>query len=315
MSGSLTQFGIVNEATYGTAVAVTKFFEIMSEDFAGDYTRIQAEALSSAYVDRADRMAVANKGASGTVNLEVLTKGFGNFLQYMLGTKATTGPTETSAYTHTGTIGNLTGKSLTVQVGRAQADGTVKPWTYEGGKVKSFEFSNQVDQTLRAAIEFDFEQESNPDTPAGAYTLQAVSLPTGAEVLTWAGGTVSIGGTPMDVSEISVKVDNALKTDRYFINKGAGSSKREPVQDGKRAIEFSFKAPYADNTLWKKVSAASVSGAQAVLQAKWEGPTLLGTTIYPKLQIDIPVAVFDKGGPVVAGPSMLEQSIDRKSVV
>lgn len=314
MSGSLTQFGIGKETVYGTAVAVNKFYEIISEDFKGNYPRLQAEALSSALVDRSDRYAVGNKGAAGSVTLEPLTKGFGNLLRYMMGDCVTSGPTETSVYQHTAAQQSLTGDSLTVQVGRAQADGTVKPWTYEGGKVTGFEFSNQVDQTLRSQISFDFEAESNPDTPAGNYVL-ATNVPvTGAEVLTWMGGTITVGGTAIDIAEFSVKVDNSLKTDRYFVNKSAGATKREPIQDGKRVIEWSFRTPYGDNAFWKKVAASTVAGSYAAIVAKWEGPTLLGTTIYPTLQLDIPVAVFNEGGPVVSGPSALEQTLQGRGL-
>lgn len=309
MAGSSTQFGIVNEATWGTAVLVTKFYEIISESFAGLYPRITAEALSSAFVQRADRSAVmASAGAAGSVELEPLTKGFGNWLQYLLGLKVTSGPTEVNAYTHLGTIASLMGKSLTVQVGRATYNDVVVPWTYEGGKVTGFEFSNSVDQTLRCKIDMDFEKESSPITPAGAFAL-ATNVPVvGAEVLTWAGGTVKIGGTAMDVSEISFKVDNALKVDTRYINKAAGG-KREQVQDGQRKIEWEFKAPYTDATLWTRVASATLSGACATLEAKWDGPTLLGTTIYPSLTISIPVGRFDEGGPVVSGPGVLDQTM------
>lgn len=312
MSGSLTQFGIGAETTYGTAVTVTKFFEIISEDFKGNYQRVQAEALSAAYVDRSDRFAVSPKGASGSFELEPLSKNFGNLLKYMLGSVATTGPTETVVYKHTGTIGNLFGKNLTVQVGRADESGTVRPWTYEGGKITGFEFSNSVDQTFRANIEMDFEKESNPDAPAGVYAL-ATNVPvTNAEVLTWQGGVITIGGSNVELSEISIKVDNALNSDRWFINQA--QFKKEPIQDGKRMIEWSFKTPYVDNNWWEKVSSATTAGTSAQLVATWSGLTLIGTTLFPYIKITIPVARFDEGGPRVEGPSMLEQTFSGKGL-
>lgn len=306
MSGSLTTFGIGSEVTYGTAVNVNKFFEITKEDIKGNYTRQQAAALSAAYVDRADRYAVAHKGASGSVDVEVLTKGFGHWLRFMMGTVNTSGPAETSAYTHVGTVGSLFGDAFTCQVGRSTLDGTVKPWTYEGGKVTDYSFSNQVDQTLQCSIGMDFETESSPDSPTGAYALQTNVAVTGAEVLAWQGGTITIAGSTVDISEISVKCDNSLNVDRFYINSAA--SKKEPTQDGKRKITYSVKTPYADNNFWKKVASATASGAVGVISAKWSGLTLLGTTIYPSLQIDIPVARFDEGGPNVDGPGMLDQT-------
>lgn len=306
MSGSLTQFGMLKEVTFGTAIAVTKPFEILKEDLRGMYPRVQAEALSANLVDRSDRFMISDHGAAGSIDIEPLSKGFGPWLEQMQGTVATTGPTETTVYTHTGTVGNLFGKSFTAQVGRAQTDGTVKPWTYEGGKVTGYEFSNQADQTLRCSISADFEKESQPASPAGAYVLATLTQVSGAEVLSWQGGTITIGGTDYDVLEASVKVDNAINADRYFIRRG--TSKKQQIQDGKRKIEFSVRVPYDDSVLWQKVSSATLAGAYATFTAKWEGLTLLGSTLYPGLTISIPVARFDEGGPVVDGPGLLEQT-------
>jgi tail tube protein len=312
MSGSLTRFGIGKETTYGTAVAVSKSYEIMSEDFTGKYERTNAEALSGSYVMRADRFSVVKKGAEGSVTLEPLTRGFGDWLAAMMGQVATTGPVETAAYTHTGTINSLTGKNLTVQVLRADESGTLRPWTYEGGKVTSYEFSNSVDQTLRCSISMDFENETNPDAPAGVYagtTLTGLSTPVGANVFTWAEGKVTVGGTAYDISEVTIGVDNALNTDRYFINTPA--LKKEPIQDGKREITWSFTTTYADNNFWEKVSSATAAGTYAELRAKWVGLVSIpgtSTPLYPSIEIVIPVARFDEGGPTVGGEGMLEQS-------
>ena len=308
MSGSLTTFGIGAESIYGTPVNVSNFFEITKEDLKGNYTRQQADALSASYVDRADRYGIAAKGASGSVDIEILTKGFGNWFRFLTGTVATSGPAEASAYTHVATIADLYGDIFTAQVGRGQIDGTVRPWTYEGGKVTDFSFSNQVDQTLKCSIGMDFEKESSPDSPSGAYQLQTVTPVSGAEVLAWQGGLITIAGEVMDISEISVKVDNSLNVDRFYIN--TQSSKKEPVQDGKRKITVTFKTPYASNSLWKKVSAATASGATGTISAQWTGLTLLGTTIYPSFKIDIPVFRFDEGGPAVDGPGMIDQSFN-----
>lgn len=314
MSGSLVKVGFGKEVTYGTAVAVTKRQEIISEDIRGSYPRLQAESLSSALVDRSDRFAVNAKGASGSINLEPFTRGFGDWLGFMMGSVVTSGPAEINAYTHTATIADLSGKFFTLQIGRPDETATLRPWTYEGGKVTGFEFSNSVDQTLRASLSMDFEKESNPDAPAGVYAvtaLNALTAPAG-EVLNWQGGEVTLGGVAIEVAELSVRVDNSLNTDRWFI--GAANQKKEPRQDGKRSIEWSFRTPYVDNNFWEKVSSGTPGGTTGVLKAKWSGPTLLGTTIYPSLELEMPVARFDEGGPVVSGPSQLEQTMTGRAL-
>jgi hypothetical protein len=124
--------------------------------------------------------------------------------------------------------------------------------------------------------------------------------------MNWQGGIITYGGTFIELADVSIKVDNALNIDRYFINQ-VNDTKKEPVQDGKRKIEVSFTTPYVDNALWEKVSSSTVAGSYAVFHADWQGPVLLGTTIYPTLALDIPVLRLDEGGPVVDGPGMLDQ--------
>lgn len=318
MGGELTKFGVGKESTYGTAVAVTIPYEIVSEDFAGRYERTQAEALSAALVDRSDRFSIARKGATGSFTLEVMSRNFGNLLSSMMGQVATAGNGTSTPYVHTATIASLVGKNLTVQVGRSTETDVVQPWTYEGGKVTNFEFSNSVDESLRCELGMDFELESNPDSPAGVYTataLNALSIPA-MNVLTWQEGTIKVGGTPgagdgtiIDVTDVSVSVNNSLNVDRYFIH--AGASKTEPRQDGKREVTWSFTTNYTNNDYWEKVSSATIAGSYAVLNAKWVGTVAISgvtPTAFPSLEIEVPVARFDEGGPNVSGPSMLEQS-------
>lgn len=318
MSGASTKFGIGRETTYGTAVAVTVPYEIVSEDLAGRYERTQAEALSAALVDRADRFSIARKGGTGSVTLEVMSRNFGNLLAPMMGLVGTAGNGTSTPYVHTASIASLIGKHLTVQVGRADETDTRRPWTYEGCKVTNFEFSNSVDESLRCEIGLDAELESNPDSPAGVYlitALEALSIPA-MNVLTWQEGTIKVGGTVgagdgtvIDVTNVSVAVNNSLNVDRYFIR--AGASKAEPRQDGKREVTWSFTTNYNNNDYWEKVASSTIAGSYAVLNAKWVGTVAISgvtPTAFPSLEIEIPVARFDEGGPVVAGPSMLEQS-------
>lgn len=312
MSGSLTQFGIGKETVYGTEVVATKFFEIMTEDIKGNYQRVQAEALSSYYVDRADRFGVAAKGAAGSVALEPLTKGFGSWLKWMMGDLTSTARSapDAAAVDHVAPVGNLFGDNITVQVGRAQVDGTIKPWTYGGGKVTGWELSNQVDQTLRANISMDFARESSPASPTGAFVLATPALPTGADIFMWQSAVLTYNAVSMTLPEFSVRMDNQLNVERFFL--GQAGIKKEPSQDGKRSIEFSFRSSYDDYTYWNKVASATNAGTYASLTAKWLGLTAIpGTTapVFPTIQVTIPVARLDEGAPNVAGAGMLEQAV------
>jgi hypothetical protein len=305
MSGSMAQFGMKKEATYGTAVAVDKFFEMTKEDIKGEYTRIQSEGLGATLVDRSDRFGVIRKGASGGMDMEVMTKNFGYWLEHMMGTFVGTADTPVvGANSWVATIGNLTGKGFTAQVGKPQQDGTIKPFTYPGGKITGFEFSNAVDQLLTVRLDMAFKEEVVTGT--GPFALQAAQYPA-IEVFTWAGGLITVGGTERDVYDCSVKVDNALKLDNYVIRKGA--VKPEPKQDGKRKIDWSVRVPFTDMADFNRIAADTAAGAIASLVLQWEAATPITGTTYPMLKLEIPVARFDEGLPEVAGPSELETTL------
>lgn len=299
MSGLFSQLGFVDEVTYNTPVAVTKFYEFQKESIEGKYERIESSALrAGTRVLRSDRFQVNPKGASGNVELEVLNKSFAFFLKHMLGSVATTGAS--APYTHTGTVGDLTGKSFTCQVGRTKVGTTVAhPFTYGGGKITDWELSNSVDGILMLNLGMDFASEAI--SGAGALTLQAATYQTGAELFTFTGGVVQIGGTSVDVKDVSIKGDNGLKTDRYFLR--GSTAKKEPLEADVRKYEFDMTLDFLDTTQYARVSSATAAGAVASFSATWTSPS--GSTVV----VTCPAARFDAGTPEVDGADLVEQKL------
>jgi hypothetical protein len=188
------QLGVVDEVTYNTPVTVSRFFEFDSESIADDPRRVEGDPLrvGGEGVIRSDRSTPYYGGASGPVSMAVLTKGFGFWLKHMLGTEATTGPTETTVYTHTGTLGNLQGDSFTLQVNRPfNPTGTNQAITYSGGKIPEWTLSNNAEENLMLELTCDFASQVT------GTALATASYPTSMENFTFAGGTVSIGGSAL----------------------------------------------------------------------------------------------------------------------
>jgi len=299
------QIGFADETTYGTPVTpVTRFFEYNSEGIAESEGRTEGDPLRvGTYVKRSDRFTPYFAGAAGSVQLDVLTKGFGYFLKHMLGAVATSGPAETAAYTHTGTIGDLLGDCFTCQVARPfHPSGTVQPFTYEGGKVTEWTLSNSVDGNLVLDLGLDFEQV------ATATALASASYPSGMDNLTWAGGVVTIGGSNYDVTEISIAGSNNLDVERRQIR--GNTDKKEPTA-GRREVTFSLSADFDSLTQRNRAHAAARADALAALVATWTGPTIItgATTIKPKLKVTLPAARFDSWEGAAAGPDAISQSL------
>jgi hypothetical protein len=296
------QIGFVDEVTYGTPVTVTKFFEFNSESIEDSFGRTEGDPLRvGTFVKRNDRFTPYYEGAAGEIEFDVMTKGFGFLLKHMLGNVATTGPAETTVYTHTATMADLLGKSFTCQVGRPfHSAGTVQPFTFEGGKITEWELSNSVEDNLVLSVTTDFQQV------ATGTALATASYPSGMENFTWVGGTVTIGAVQTDITEISISGNNGLNTDRRFIKGSA--DKKEPT-GGRREVSFSLSADFESLTQRTRAASATRAGALAEIKATWLGPTLLGTTIYPTFEVTIPAARFDEFSATNTEPEGLSQEL------
>lgn len=304
MSGVISQLGTVDEVTYGTPVTVTKFHEIVDENIQGQYARIESSSLRAASrVQRSDRWALNPKGASGPVQLEVMSKGFGFWLKHMMGSVVTTGPTETTAYNHSGRVAALTGDSFTLQVGRPDIADVIRPFTYEGGKITGWELSNSVDGFLMCRLDCDFEAEGT------ATGLATASYPTGMEILNFVGGLITVGGSNFDATDITIRANNNLKTDRYFIRQN--SLKKEPLENGAREYSVSMTCEFVDLVTYNRVAATTNAAAMGDVVAKWEGGLLAGaTTIKAGLHCTMDTVRFDAFGPAVQGPELLTATLE-----
>lgn len=290
--------GFADEATWGTAVAPTRFFELSTESLSGVYERITAEGIRAGQrVARSDRFVVNPKGAEGNVKFEVLDRSFAFFLKHMLGTVTTTGAS--APFTHTGTSGGLLGKGLTVQVGRVANDGTLHPFTYTGCKVKDWELSCGIDGILMLDLGLDSNKE-NVGAGAGPLAQATPTYPTGAQLYTFNSGTITVGGSTFQVGDFSVKQDNSLNTDRYLLGT---SNKRQPVEEGMRSVEFELKAEFDSLAQYNRVAAATAAGALANIQVAFTSPQ--GST----LTVTLPQARFDEGQVNFDGAKVMEQNL------
>jgi len=296
------QLGVVAETTYGTAVTVTRFFEYESENIEETYGRTEGDPLrvGSGFV-REDRFTPYFSGAAGTIQMTALTKGFGFWLEHMMGGVATTGPEETSVYTHTGSEDELYGKSFTCQVNRPfHPSGTNQAFTYSGGKVSKWTLSNSIDGDLLLDLDVDFQKVATD------VALATASYPTGMEPFSWVGGYVTIGGSNYDVTEFSLEVDNGLDVDRRQIR--ANALKKEPTAS-RREGSFSLSADFDSLTQRNRAAADTRAGALAAVTGVWRGPTLLGTTIYPEFSVSIASARFDEWSGATEGTDAISQSL------
>lgn len=306
MSGAIAQLGVKDEVAWGTGVVVDRFFEFVDESMSLQNPRIEGVGIrAGTRAQRSDRWAVNRKGAAGTVNFEVLTKGFGFWLKHLLGTVAS-GVLTDSTYTHTGTVGSLVGDSFTMQIGKPDAADVVRPFTYTGCKVPSWRLSCGVDGIAMLTPDIDAKDE---DTAVG---LATAAYGTGAELLTFAGGLLNVGGSPVDIIDVTVTCNNALKVDRYYQRRSG--LKKEQLENGFREVTAEVTLEFESMAHYTKFASTTAAGAVAAVDVGWRGPTLAGATTYPELKATMAAARFDGSTPLVTGPDLLSQTITLKGL-
>lgn len=287
MTALLSQFGVVDESTYGTPVTVTRFYETDGiPDFQPDQGRAEAGSLrSGARVQSSLDFVPFRRGAKLSVAMPVPTKNWGWWLKHLLGTTAT-GTVSDSNYTHTGTVGTLLGDFFTSQIGvPLVGSATVQPFTLHGCKVESWELSCDVDNLLRFSAEIDAEDYDD------STSLASVSYPSGALVFAFVGATVSIASSTVNVKNVSITGDTNLDTDRRFLKGSA--LKLEPLENGFREYGFSCEAEFTSLTQLNRFTDADRADTLAEFKATFDGPVAHGGTTLPRLEVTIPAARFD----------------------
>jgi hypothetical protein len=302
--GTSTVQGTYTASLYGRPQTPTRFFDFNTESLKLAMNRIESAGLrASTRVQRSDRWAVNKEGGAGDTTVEVQSRGFGVLFKQMLGTIATAGPTD-SAYTHTATVGPLTGHSFTTQVGKPFTPSqVVQPFTHHGMKIGKWELSSALDGLCELKLTWTYQDEDT--TTALAVASYAVS-----ELFSFAGATITIGGISIDVTKVTITGDNKLADKRRYLR--SSTLMKEPIEEGMRDYAFSVDLDFTDLSHYQRYTSMTAAGAMAALTAAWTAPTLIGATTFPSLVVTCPVGRQDGETPNVTGPKLLVQSLPFK---
>jgi hypothetical protein len=178
MAGLLAQLGAAQESTYGTGVTPSRFWDFNSESLALDIKRADSNAYRSASRVRRSGRTVSNRlGATGSVSLDVGTKGMAWLSQLALGAGAVTTPGGATLTRDSTITMSDTPPSATIQVGRPDAFNVSRPYTYLGCMVTDWEYACAVSGLLTLNLGIDAQDETI------ATGLATPSYATGATLL------------------------------------------------------------------------------------------------------------------------------------
>jgi len=276
------QLGFKDESTFNTPVTVDRFAE-----YAGDQAPIMGIAGRTegnplrvgSRARRAGRTIPYFHHAEGTVEMELLTKGFGWWLKHMLPSVATTGA---GPYVHTATEGGSSasiGKSFTAQMNYPfNPAGTNQAVTFAGGKIPKWSLGCDVDGMLTVSLDLWFASMTT------ATALATAAYPSAPNNFAWSHGVVTVGGTAFDITNLNVEVDQGMNVDRRQIR--GNSAAKEPTP-GALGVTWGLTADFDSLTQWNRVHSTSVSGMSAAIVSTFTN----GADI---IVVNIPAGRFDK---------------------
>lgn len=334
-SGLAASFGYVTETVQGTATTPTHFFEINSESLKMVKNTVTGQGLrGGGLYQRTTRRVVTSWGAAGGITFDAPFHGLGLLLQHMIGSFGTNSSivqqSASSAWLQTHTPGPLTGKTLTLQVGKPDSSGTVRPFTYVGAKVKDWMLTAEINKFAVFQVNFDAWQELTPDNPQGTAAGPALTSPTYTsgeqqfhfrQATLYNSGTLSNAGSGPTITSLAspVAAGNVLKCDlkftnpldeqRYFIAGTGGSGtagvKGDQLENNFRQVEGTLDVEFASLSAYYDTFGGDTT---STLELIFTGPIIASTFAYT-LNVLIPNIKFDGDSPVVAGPGVLNHSL------
>lgn len=245
--------GLKKETTYGTTVTPDHFPEFLSETLEWKPTFIQGHGFrAGSRTPRNERRTLGKNYAEGDIEIEMVAKGAGIFLEAWLGQSVSTALTA-PAYQQNFTMATSDPvNSYTIQKGiPLLGGGAAQPHTFSGGVCTKGELTAAQGDIVKLKTSWNFKKL---DT-ATAYA--APSYIANNELFTFVEGAITIGGTVTapttttlatggtvvaDVVDFSLALDNKMNVDGITFG-GGGQQTRKPVLGeaaitGKLTVEF-----------------------------------------------------------------------------
>lgn len=275
-SGMAAQFGVVAETTFGQAATVDRFYPFIDESLTQEIERMESEGIiAGARVLRSEQWAPGRRDITGDVGMELWQQQTALLFEHMLG--SITSSFTNGVGTHTATPGDLTGKSLTVQVGRPDTGGTVRPFTYAGVKVQSWELAVATGEIATIGLTLLGQTETDQISLAAASFGADAARP-----FHYVQGSVQISDTDVCVRELTISGENNLSDERECIGQDFID---EPLEMDLRMFEGAATLEFTDTTMYDRFvnaveapivlsfSASASAQAEITMNARFDGVT------------------------------------------
>jgi hypothetical protein len=285
-SGVAAQFAYRQETTKNTRIAGDHWVEFVSESLVLQKRRIERTGR------RAGRRtnigwSTGNQWVEGNVSFELVPNSMASFLKNCIGGVVTAG---VGPYTHTITPGDLT--TMSMQVGRPDSGGTVRPFDYIGCMVDSWTLS--FDATGDGQM-VQFEASIIGYGEDTAQSLLTPSYPT-VTSLTSVQSSLTIAGSAYCVDSLTFTGANNIRSN--FEACAAQAGRANITENGVRTYSGTLVSDFKDLTAYNRF----VNGTEAALVTTISAGASASIVLTSNVR-------FDGETPNVTSDEVLKQSL------
>lgn len=308
--------GFALETTVGTLATPTRWVEFDTESLKHESGWGEPTGLRvGRKFKRASRLTRTSVTANGSLELHWATRNMGTLVKAMLGSTVTTPTLVTgTAYKQVHQYGDFLGKALTVQVGRPEPSGTIRPFTYKGCKVVGWEIAVSDGEIATLSLDLDGWDEDTTTALTAPSFVSAEELGSLNASLFKLGGTATTGSGIVSIASgvqvasvvknFSIKGTTPMATER----RGLGNSgiKKEQLENDIPTVTVSMEAEFSKTELYDLYK----NNTTTALQLSLIGSQIAATGSFNTLDIIVPALKLKGAPPAVGGPDIVMMSVD-----
>lgn len=277
--GRLADIGIAKEATRGTAESSVDFYLPKVSLSIDDGIDQAIDESSIGVIEDGVGAAVIAKFAEGEIEGNVYDKSFGLILLSALGSLSTSGPSQTTVYTHTFTVlQSAQHPSLTLFLDDPNQD-----YKYALAVLQSLDLDVMLGQYARYRAAFRSKVGATASL-SPSYSSENHFLPQHGSVKIASSISGLSGASAIDVRSIKLSIAKNVEDDRKL-----GSLDASDILNKQFAVEGSLELVFSDNT-FKTEMLADTAKAMRIRLSNTD--VTIGSSLNPQLTIDLAKVKF-----------------------
>jgi len=279
--GRLADIGIAKEATRGTAESTADFFLPKTSLSIDDGVEQVIDESSVGVIEDSTDASVVSKFAEGEIEGNIFDKSFGLILLAWLGSVSSTGPTDTSVYTHSfSVLQSAQHPSLTLFLDDPNQD-----YKYALAVLKSLDLDVMLGKY--ATYKAGFRSKAGATaTISPSYTAENHFLPQHGSIKIASAPSGLDSGTEVDIRSIKITSNKNVEDDRKL-----GSLDQADILNKQFAVEGTIELVFDDETFKTEMLADT---AKALRIALVNSEVTIGAASNPSLTLDLAKVKFSK---------------------